>query len=69
MLNFAILIISSYLKRLLDNEKIFEPKSNTQGYDIIYIYFCSNKSIDFKLDAQHYDVCFPKEQYERLVLM
>ena len=56
------------LQGLLGNEKIFEPKiSNTQGYDICY--FCSNKSIDFELDAQHYDVCFPKEQWERLVLI
>ena len=57
-----------YLKGLFDNANIYEPKiSNTQGYDIFH--FCSNKSIDFKLDAQHYVVCFPKEQWERLVLI
>ena len=55
-----------YLKGLFDNEKIFEPKiSNAQGYNVFY--FGSNKSIDFKLDAQHYDVPFPKEQWEGLV--
>ena len=57
-----------YLKGLFGNEKIFEPKIyNKQNY--CKFHFGSNKSIDFKLDAQYYDVCFPKEQCKRFVLI